>query len=238
MADDRMVVLQHRLELTDLDVVIDTERPLGTGSYGAVYRAAYRGEPCAAKVLHPCLALLQDEHNSGHAQNVPLARFRQECDLLRRIRHPNIIRYLTTCQTQGSNLPVLVMEVMETSLTRHLETLQRDQHTLLFRVQVGICHDVASAISFLHANHYIHRDLSSNNVLLCGLNTGEVRAKVSDFGTARLLDPDRQRQRVTYLTQCPGSMVYMPPESLDERPRYTNKVDCFSYGVLVVQLLT
>ena len=72
--------------------------------------------------------------------------------------------------------------------------------------------------------------LSSNNVLLIA-----GRAKITDFGMSKLLDANR---RMTPFTMCPGNAVYMPPEALREPPVYSKKIDCFSFGVLQIQIMT
>ena len=92
--------------------------------------------------------------------------------------------------------------------------------------------DVALALAYLHLNGIVHRDLSSNNVLV--MSAG-VRAKVTDFGMSKLIDVN---PRMTPLTQCPGGTVYMPPEALTTPPQYSDKLDCFSHGVLTIQLIT
>ncbi|MCG8622751.1 MAG: protein kinase, partial [Proteobacteria bacterium] len=79
----------------------------------------------------------------------------------------------------------------------------------------------------------VHRDLSSNNILL----RGNVLAKVTDFGMAKLGDLNTQATRYTF-TMCPGTDVYMPPETVKDDPVYTEKIDCFSFGVIVIQTLT
>ena len=77
-------------------------------------------------------------------------------------------------------------------------------------MQVNICNDIVLALAFLHNNNIIHRDLSSNNVLLSGL-PGNIRAKVTDFGMARLVvgmeDDAHRRSRSYSLTACPGATV-------------------------------
>ena len=66
---------------------------------------------------------------------------------------------------------------------------------------------------------------------------GRSRAKVTDFGMARLSDLNHQATRFTN-TMCPGTDVYMPPEAVQDKPVYTEKIDCFSFGVITVQVLT
>lgn len=99
-----------------------------------------------------------------------------------------------------------------------------------YQVQLSICHDVIQALAFLHGNYIVHRDLSGNNILMQGY-----KAKVSDFGMAKFIDPLLKGSR---LTTCPGTGVYVPPEVLEDNPQYTSKIDCFSFGVIVVQRLT
>ena len=122
-----------------------------------------------------------------------------------------------------SRLPVLLMELLDESLTKMLECSQR---SLAYHVQVDICLDIALAVAYLHSNDIIHRDLSSNNVLIIAKS----RVKVTDFGMSKLAGA---APTTTPLTTCPGTLAYMPPEALKEPPRYTKKLDCFSDGVSV-----
>ena len=87
--------------------LIKTEQ-LGKGSYGAVYKAMYDDLPCAGKILHPTLFQFNDL-GEKHA----MERFQQECSFLSAIRHPNIIQYLGVHNDPDTNLPVLLMELME-----------------------------------------------------------------------------------------------------------------------------
>ena len=146
------------------------------------------------------------------------------------IRHPNIVQYLGMFRETDTQLPVLLMELMDDSLTHFLES---STQPIPYHIQVGICHDVTLALSFLHSNNIVHRDLSSNNVLLIG----NIRAKVTDFGMASLGDINPQATLFTN-TMCPGTDVYMPPEAVQDKPVYTEKIDCFSFGVIIIQMLT
>ena len=201
--------------------LIKTE-PLGRGAYGAVYKAMCDDLPCAAKVLHPTLF----QSNDPGTMTV-MSRFQQECNFLSAIKHPNIVQYLGLYQDPDTQLPVLLMELMDDNLTKFLE---RSQEPLPYHTQVNICHDIALAVAYLHSNDIIHRDLSSNNVLLIGPGN---RAKVTDFGMAKLLDVNR-----TTMTGCPGTDVYMPPEALQVPVVYTKMLDTFSFGVLEIQIIT
>ena len=208
------------------------DQTLGIGSYGAVCKAKCDDLLCAAKILHPTLfdptAQLQVSPKQEH--RLPIKRFEQECEFLSTIRHPNIVQYLCMHQDPDTGLPVLLMELMDESLTHIFES---SPQLIAFHIQVNICHDISLALSFLHSNGIIHRDLSSNNVLL----RGNILAKVTDFGMAKLGDLNPQATRYTF-TLCPGTDVYMPPEAVQDEPVYTEKIDCFSFGVIVVQTLT
>ena len=205
---------------------------LGIGSYGKVCRAECDGLLCAAKLIHETLfdptaqqlIVPQREHR------LPMRRFEQECEFLSTIRHPNIIQYLGMYQDPDTHLPVLLMELMDDSLTHFLES---SPQPIPYHIQVNICHDITLALSFLHSNGIVHRDLSSNNVLLIG----NVRAKVTDFGMARLGDQNPRATQLTF-TMCPGTDVYMPPEAIKDKPVYTEKIDCFSFGVIAIQTMT
>ena len=211
-------------ELTYGSVEIYINDILGIGSYGKVCRAKCGQLPCAAKRLHD--TLFQDNDPGTH--NLTM-KFLQECRFLISIKHPNIVQCLGNIRDPESIMPVLLMELMDESLTKFLE---RSTTFVPYHIQVNICYDVALALAYLHSNGIIHRDLSSNNVLLIGSGS---RAKVTDFGMSKFVD---MNPRMTPLTQCPGTAAYMPPEALTTLPQYSSKMDCFSLGVLAIQVET
>ena len=200
------------------------DQVLGSGSYGTVYKAKCDDLICAAKCLHPIL----EQSTSPIECKSPTRRFEDEIHLLSTVQHPNIIQYLGVLVDPSTNRPVLLMELMDQSLTHYLSTTLQ---SVPFWIQVKICHDVALALSFLHSKGHSHRDLSSNNVLLVGKIP--VKAKVADFGMAK----DLKKKR-TEMTLCPGTDIYMPPEAVIGNPTYDFKIDCFSFGVLAIQTIT
>ena len=197
---------------------------LGIGSYGAVYKAKIGQLPCAAKILHPTLFHVGDP-GSDRMRTL----FEQECHVLRRIRHPHVIQYIKSYQDEESQLPVLLMELMDESLTHYLEENLRSP--VPHHVRLNISHDIALALEFLHSINVLHRDLSSNNVLLMA---GK-RAKVTDFGMAKVWDGNTHMTPATF---CPGTTAYMPPEAFRAEGTYTDRLDCFSAGVVFLQILT
>ena len=206
------------------DVEVYVEETLGVGSYGKVCKAKCGQLPCAAKLLHDTMFGTNDPGISKFVEH-----FEQECRFLRMIKHPNIVQFLGTVRDPLSQRLALLMELMDESLTGFLE---RSTGLLPYHTQLNICHDMALALAHLHSNGIIHRDLSSNNVLLIGEG---IRAKVTDFGMSKLIG---MNPRMTPLTMCPGTQAYMPPEALVTPPRYSNKLDCFSHGVLTIQVAT
>ena len=90
-------------------------------------------------------------------------RFDQECRLLRDLKHPCIVRFLGLVPDPHNHRPILLMELMEESLTHLLEC---SSNPLPYHIQVNITHDITLALAYLHTNRVIHRDLSSNNVLI------------------------------------------------------------------------
>ena len=205
--------------LDNHNIIIDKSHSLGTGAYGTVYRAMCDELPCAAKVMHGILSSRDDP-----GALISLQEFHKRCDLLRMIRHPNIVQYFLSF-IEDSGHPVLLMELCDESLTTFLE---RSPDPLPYHIQLNICHDIALALVYLHSNGLIHRDLTSNNVLM---DYG--KAKVTDFGMSKLTGI-----QVRPTAKCPGNPVYMPPEALTDPPQYTEKLDIFSFGVLVVQIIT
>ena len=199
---------------------------LGIGAYGKVCRAKNGQLLCAAKLLHDTMFQYNDPGIHTWAK-----KFEDECKFLSTIKHPNIVQYLDTIKIPESGRSALLMELMDKSLTHFLK---QSSGPLPYRTQVNICHDVALALAYLHIKNVIHRDLSSNNVLLAGAGH---RAKVTDFGMFKLVNM-KAHMTATKLTQTPGTPPYMPPEALIEPPRYSNKLDCFSHGVLTIQIIT
>ena len=216
-------------EFTFRNVQLFKNETLGTGSYGAVCKAKCDQLICAAKLLYPVLfKMLAPDSDKKH--RLPFHRFEKECRFLSRVNHPNIVQYLGTYRDPETNAPVLLMELMDESLTHFLESSPGD---IPYHIQVNLSQDIAQALAFLHANGIIHRDLSSNNVLLIAGS----QAKVSDFGKSKFTDVNATHCSAT-MTTFLGTPAFMPPEAFNEPPVYTDKLDNFSFGVLIVQIVT
>lgn len=167
-------------QLSEATRGFDEQRLIGLGSYGRVYRGVLPdGTTVAIKVLHT---------QSGNSTK----SFNRECEVLKRIRHRNLIRIITACSLP--DFKALVLPYMANgSLDSHLyphspASLASGSSDLSLIQRVNICSDIAEGMAYLH--HYspvrvIHCDLKPSNVLL----KDDMTALVSDFGISRLMTP-------------------------------------------------
>ena len=200
-----------------------TDKELGHGSYATVLELEYMGLKCAGKKIHEVLLRQGD---AGYT----VRRFGEECRLLSQVHHPNIVQFLGVYFQQGVRAPILVMEFLPTNLTSYIE-----QHSILPKeISYSILHDVALGLCYLHSQTppIIHRDLSSNNVLL----NPNMTAKISDLGVARILN--LSPLQVGHMTLTPCTFAYMPPEVMVADPKYDTSIDEFSYGIMMIHMFS
>lgn len=200
---------------------------IGRGTYGTVYKARRDADkfPCAAKVLNRALV---DPINPDQTETT-IRKIKEECVFLESLRHTNIVQYLGITRDREMRAPVLLMELLPDaeSLTMMLTWFRKDYNEPLpYFIELNICCDIASAVDYLHSKNIIIRNLSSNNILV----VAKTRAKVADFGMCRINDAINIAHS--------GTTAYMPPEALEKEPVYTPKFDCFSQGVLMIQVCT
>ena len=212
------------LQLKD---VVDLDAEIGRGAYGAIKEVSVHGygTPCAAKVVHEILL----SHVSGKEYEILKKMFIQECIHASKLRHPNLVQFLGIYYpNKSASFPWLIMEKLHTSLTSLLNKYTTKQ--ISFATKMSIMQDVTLGVQYLHSLEIIHRDLSSNNVIL----TKHLTAKLADFGVAKMIDP----QKATTHTQVPGTMIFMPPEALSVNPRYGKPVDVFSFGCMMIHMIS
>ena len=114
--------------------------------------------------------------------------------------------------------------------------IEKNQSKIAVKTKFSILHDVSLGLSYLHGRRpaVIHRDLSSNNVLL----TRHLVAKISDLGMAKMIRAD-SKQTKSRLTTAPGTFHFMPPEALEEEnPVYGTPVDVFSFAGITLHLFS
>ena len=186
----------------------------------ALVQVEVNGLVCAGKKIHE---ILLDVGNVG-VRDIA-AKYVQECQLMSDLRHPNITQFLGLCFLPNCQLPVLVMERLDSSLDDLLESVPN----IPLPLKRSMLEDVARGLLYLH-NHdpqIIHRDLTAKNVLL----TPSLVAKITDFGNSRIVNI-QPGQLAQTLSRNPGTLVYMPPEALADTARYGPSLDIFSFGHL------
>ncbi|XP_048139165.1 MDIS1-interacting receptor like kinase 2-like isoform X2 [Rhodamnia argentea] len=198
----------------------DSKYYVGEGAYGIVYKAEIsEGQTFAVKKT---LSSQED------TEIVDLIPFEKEIQALTNIRHRNIVKFYGFCS--HAQRCFLVYEYMERGSLR--TTLQDDERAIEFRwdKRINLVRGVADALSYMHhecSPPLIHRDLTSNNILL----DHDYEAHVSDFGTARLLRTDSSNW-----TAIACTIGYIAPE-LAYSSIATEKCDVYSFGVVALETI-
>ena len=167
---------------------------------------------------------------SVKVQEEALARFKRECEFMKTLMHPNIVIYYDTLLHPGCNLPILVMELMETNLRHYLKTTVNVSR----EIQIYLCCNVAAALEFLHNHNLVHRDLCGDNILLKSCDDVIPVVKVTDFGMSRLIkkQPDMSHS-LSAMNHRPG---YLPPEAPEYPTDYDSSLDVFMFGAVMTQI--
>ena len=186
---------------------------LGDGGWGTVEVGFFQGQKVALKMLHS--DIVSPFYND---------LVRREIAMMVKVRHPNLLLCIAAVLDHPSGSPIIITEVMDTSMRKMYTSGKLD-----YKMKLSILRDVASALNYLHCHQdeIIHRDVSSANVLLEVKRENEWKAKLSDFGSANLSRLSK--------TTAPGAEVYGAPEVPREQ---TTKMDVYSYGILLCELLT
>ena len=202
---------------------------IGRGSNGRILEATWEGTVVAVKEIHSIFNGVSDEEFYSLRR-----KFLHECEQASQMRHPNIVHFLGIYHPPSARLPSLVMERLHCSLDNLLE----ENPVVPIRTKLSIIKDVALGLRYLHTRNppIIHRDLSSNNVLI----SKGMKGKIGDLGTARLIDSSRQSRRQSNMTKAPGTVDFMPPEALENvtNIRYGKGLDVFSFGCVMLHTLS
>ena len=200
----------------------------GGGSYGSIYDVTVNSTPYIAKRLHDIL--VDYNYVIPRDREAALEMFRQECILLSKLEHPNIVRFIGVHYGRNPDDLSLIMEKLHTDLDKYLET----HPNIPLSVKLSILYDVSCGLLYLHEHSppIIHRDLTARNILL----THDMRAKIADLGVSKIFD--LRAQVATTQTKAPGMVCYMPPEALTDKPQYDVSLDIFSFGHLTLHTVT
>ncbi|XP_062091497.1 serine/threonine-protein kinase TIO isoform X1 [Humulus lupulus] len=184
---------------------------VGEGSFGKVYkgRRKYTGQTVAMKFIMKHGKSDKDIHN-----------LRQEIEILRKLKHENIIEMLDSFES-----PQEFCVVTEFAQGELFEILEDDKCLPEEQVQ-AIAKQLVRALHYLHSNRIIHRDMKPQNILI---GAGSV-IKLCDFGFARAMSTN-----TVVLRSIKGTPLYMAPELVREQP-YNHTADLWSLGVILYEL--
>uniref|UniRef100_A0A2C9V0K4 non-specific serine/threonine protein kinase n=3 Tax=Manihot esculenta TaxID=3983 RepID=A0A2C9V0K4_MANES len=222
---DILVIPGHDQELQYETIIDATENfnsnyCIGVGGCGVVYKAVLpSGRVFAVKKLHS----LQESDKSKN-----LKAFEREIQVLLEIRHRNIVKLHGFCSHSKDSF--LVYEFVEKGSLRSILNSDEEAAELDWIKRQNIVKGVANALSYMHHNcpfPIIHRDISSNNILL----DSEYEPRISDFGTARLLLSDSSNK-----ASFAGTFGYTAPE-LAYTMQVNEKCDVYSFGVIALELV-
>ncbi|KAF3455562.1 hypothetical protein FNV43_RR00194 [Rhamnella rubrinervis] len=204
-------------EIVEATENFDSKYCIGVGGYGSVYKTQLStGQVVAVKKIHK---------NGGVANE---EAFESETSILTKIRHRNIIKLYGFClQTRHS---FLVYEFMERGSLAKILTDNGKATELEWAARVNVVKGLANAISYMHHECcpcVVHRDISSKNVLL----DGDYEAHLSDFGSARTVDPDSSNW-----TSFAGTFGYAAPE-LAYTMEVNEKCDVYSFGIVTLEVI-
>ncbi|XP_030452045.1 receptor protein kinase TMK1 [Syzygium oleosum] len=198
------------------------ENILGQGGFGTVYK----GE------LHDGTKIAVKRMECAVITGKGLAEFKSEIAVLTKVRHRHLVALLGYCL--DGNEKLLVYEYMpQGTLSQHLFNWPEEGRAPLeWMRRLTIALDVARGVEYLHGlahQSFIHRDLKPSNILL----GHDMRAKVADFGLVRLAPEGKG----SIETRIAGTFGYLAPEYA-VTGRVTTKVDVFSFGVILMELIT
>ncbi|KAJ6893264.1 receptor-like protein kinase [Populus alba x Populus x berolinensis] len=192
---------------------------LGQGGFGAVYKGMLAdGQAIAVKKL---------SSNSGQGE----VEFKNEVRLLAKLHHRNLVRLLGFC-LEGTEKLLIYEFVPNSSLDQFIHDPNK-RFILDWDKRYKIIEGIARGILYLHQDsqlRIIHRDLKPSNILL----DGNMNAKISDFGMAKLMKTDQTHDAASRIA---GTFGYIAPEYARQR-QFSVKSDVFSFGVLVLEIVS
>lgn len=199
-----------------------TKTELGKGKFGVVKLAYHKktGESRAIKVM---------EKKDRTEKDLNLMR--REVDVMRRIDHPNCIKFFNVYETRDKIFIVMELLWGGQMLDRIVE---RDHFSEMEAARCFV--QIMSGIEYLHHNGVVHRDLKPENIMFANEDEDSI-LKIVDFGLGRAVEPEElDSGRARFWSRC-GSPNYVAPEVLNRRG-YGMECDIWSAGVILYITLT
>ncbi|KAJ7193916.1 kinase-like domain-containing protein [Mycena pura] len=229
--EDPALVHIHRLDLKGR-VIQDDQYPFAGGANANIYRGKLtRANGRRIRVALKMIRMSSD--GSGQLEDM-LRRLHREVDVWSRLGHKNLLPFIGVCEDLAP-LPLLISPFYKFG---HIGTYLK-KHPNPDRQKLA--YGVASGLQFLHENQIIHGDLKVQNVLV----DKKGNPCICDFGISKIVDPGRRGS----MTSSVGTPQYMAPElflvvdredqkQIPPPPRTTKNSDIYSFGLLVLEILT
>ncbi|KAG4400043.1 hypothetical protein JHK82_023474 [Glycine max] len=199
---------------------------LGSGTYGTVYHGKWRGTDVAIKrIKKSCFAGRSSEQER-------LAKdFWREAQILSNLHHPNVVAFYGIVPDGAGGTLATVTEYMVNGSLRHV--LVKNNRLLDRRKKLIVAMDAAFGMEYLHSKNIVHFDLKCDNLLVNLRDPQRPICKVGDFGLSRI------KCNTLVSGGVRGTLPWMAPELLNgNSSRVSEKVDVFSFGISMWELLT
>jgi eukaryotic-like serine/threonine-protein kinase len=200
------------------------ERVLATGAMGVVYEGL---DPSLNRRV--AIKVLQKSPTDDDGARDYTTRFVREAQAVARLNHPHIVQVYDFGE-QGEGIAYLVMEFIR---GRDLKAVFDAGERFALAEALRIMCELLDALEFAHQAGIVHRDVKPANVML----DAQARAKLTDFGVARIQDADRSHAKLSQSGIILGTPAYMSPELLTGG-HIDRRSDVFSAGVILYQFLT